>query len=259
MVADTQPVSGELPPTPSSPPKRAAICLSGLVRTYRQTYDNFRDGLLTANPGWQFDIFISTWPTEHSNRSMERTRRIAWTNGLAEPFPENLIDYQDLHTKYHPVVLDIEAPFEFDVPWYVPTPGTNIQSLMSMWYKIWRSDRLRRRHEVFHNFRYEAVIRARFDTMFSFPIKLDDLDLSKIHCPSMMQPRAHPDYDWTNDKFAVSTSINMARYCDWLTYIPILIGRGVPLQPEILLCEHLKQQGLDWLPWGSEMELIRFM
>lgn len=255
--AGSQPIPSSAPEVPAAPRKRLAVCLSGLVRTYRDTWVNFRDGLLAVNPDYDIDIFISTWTIEHSNRSMERTRRLAWCGEHAPPFPENPIDYIDLQTRYRPQVLEVEAPIEFPVPWYVSTPGANIQSLVSMWYKIWRADTLRRRHEQVLGFTYDAVARVRFDTMLPFPIRVAGRDLSTVYCPSMMQPRCYPDFDWTNDKFALSSSHNMSLYSTWMWEVPNLVAAGVPCHPEVLLFEHLRRKGLVTAPWGCEMDLVR--
>lgn len=238
---------------------RVAVCLSGLVRTYRETYQNFLANLVEPNRDHQIDVFISTWPTEHSNNSMERTRRLSWYGDGAPPFPENALDYHDLQEKYRPQVLHVEAPKEFVVPWYIPTPGLHIQSIMCMMYKIYAADLLRRQHEQTLGFTYDVVVRCRFDTLLPFPIKFDEnFDLGVVTTPSMMQPRWHPDYDWVNDKFACGNARVMSLYSDWFTNLDnLVVNKKVPIQPEILLHQHLLDVGVQTAPWGSEMELVR--
>lgn len=237
---------------------RAAICLSGLVRTYRETYQNFLDSLITANPDYQIDIFISTWPTEHSNNSMERARRIAWNGADTPPFPEDHIDVKDLRQKYDPVSLVIEKPIEFVVPWYVETPGLHIQSIMNMIYKIHAVDLLRRQHERLFNFKYDVIVRTRFDTLIPTQIKFNDLPKDGLLLPSMMQPRWHPDYNWTNDKFAAGRNDLMEVYCDWFLYLEeMVVGRKIPIQPEILLCDHLRHNQVNQYEMGAEFDLVR--
>lgn len=245
---------------------RAAICLSGLVRTYRLTYQNLVDALLEPNRDWQVDFFISTWPVEHSNNSMERARRIAWTQGAAPPFPEDAIDFNDLQARYRPVAMLVEAPIEFETPsWYVKTPGLHIQSILSMMHKIQSADRLRRQHEATHKFKYDVVVRHRFDTIIPMTIKFDEVASGeRLWVPSMMQARWHPDHDWCNDKFAASPGHRaiggdrMEKYCDWIDSLGWLVTKcGLPIQPEILLHAHLSIWGIKTLPLGTEFELIR--
>jgi hypothetical protein len=235
---------------------RIAICLSGLVRTYRQTYENFRDALLTPNENHQLDIFASTWPTEHSNNSMERTRRIAWSGGTAEPFPEESIDYLDIQAKYRPVLMLIEAPKTFEVPW--TTTELNVQSFLCMTYKIRSADRLRRQHEEAVGWRYDLVVRARFDTTFPEPVVLDEtFDRSSILVPSMDQPQYYPDREWCNDKFAVGPGDKITTYCEWYTNLNSLIARGCPIQPETLLQAHLTDWQVPTRKMGHELPMIR--
>lgn len=235
---------------------RVAICLSGLVRTYRQTYDNFKTQLLDPNQHHSIDVFISTWPTDHSNNSMERTRRLAWYGASTPPFPEEPIDYYDLQEKYKPKCLAIEAPITFKVPWYVPTPGINIQSLMCMVYKIYACDLLRRSNELVCGY-YDVVIRMRFDGALPFPIIIDQLDLDSITVPSMMQERYHPDYNWTNDKFAAGNSASMTAYSNWYLHMEFLSKQAL-IQPEIMLNQHLVNHQIPIKEWGEELPLVRF-
>lgn len=239
---------------------RIAICLSGLVRTYRQTYDNFCECLLKPNSAHHIDIFISTWTIEHSNISMERTRREAWY-GLETPlFPENRIDFAHLQDLYQPISMVVDRQLVFPTPWYVPVLGVNIQSLLSMTYKIYHCDILRRNYEYLNGFSYDAVIRARFDTLFPFPIVINEsFNLNVVTVPSMMQEKPYPDRDWVNDKFAVGSRNLIGVYSNWYTNFVPMILRGIPLQPETLLATHLEEANVPYAPWGSEMELIRFM
>lgn len=236
---------------------RVAICLSGLVRTYRETYQNFVDNLLAPNRHHQLDTFISTWPIEHSNNSMEWTRREAWYGVNAIPFPENIIDHKDLHSRYLPITFEVESPLSFTVPWYVPTPGINIQSLMSMIYKVHACDRLRIHYEAFHKFKYDWVIRARFDTVFPLPIVIDNLPADRVTVPSMMQPRIIPDRDWTNDKFAAGNNHDMTVYGNWYNCLESLVQTGSPIQPEILLHDHLARYHVVLNELGCEFDMIR--
>lgn len=245
----------------SSTNMKIAICLSGLVRTYRQTYENFVGGILKPNEGHEIDVFISTWTIEHSNNSMERTRRIAWNGPDSPPFPEDPIDYNDLRDKYRPTTIVVEQPIIFPNPtWYTPIKGVNIQSLLSMWYKIQHCDLLRRNYEQMTGIRYDAVVRMRFDTIMPFPLPItNEFNLDVLTVPSMTQQRIHPDYEWCNDKFAVGNRTIMGVYSDWFIHIPHLINLGIPLQPEILLHAHLERGGVKWVGWGPEMDMIRFM
>ncbi len=235
---------------------RIAICLSGLVRTYRQTYDNFRDAILAVNPQHQFDLFLSTWPTEHSNNSMERTRRIAWSGDESQPFPEENIDYLDIQAKYRPTILVVEQPREFTVPW--TAKDINVQSFLCMTYKIWHADTLRRHHELMNGWKYDLVIRTRFDTLMPFELPIpDDFDRNSLYIPSMAQIAQYPERGWCNDKFACGNSDIMTTYSNWFWQLNGLVANGTPVQPETLLKDHLTAYNIPTREWGCEMEMIR--
>jgi len=235
----------------SSSSKRIAICYSGLVRTYRQTHQNHVDCLIGCNPQHQFETFISTWPIERSNVSMVQTR-------CGHELAEDPIDLNDLRLKYSPVTMLVENPIDFDDSWFTPIKDTNMKSLLSMTYKIRSCDLLRRHREAMCGFKYDAVIRVRFDAMFPFELKFDDqYDFGKLLVPLMMQPRPFEEYEWVNDKFAVGDGDIMAKYSDWYLNFRSMIDNGVPAQPETLLAKHLQDSGVAYSTWGCEMDLIR--
>jgi hypothetical protein len=238
--------------------RRIAICISGLVRTYRETFQNFQDSILIPNQNSKIDVFISTWPIEQSNNSTERSRRLAWYGSSSPPFPENIIDYNDLKTKYNPVSMNIDTPIIFKTDWCPPNPGLNVQSLLSMVYKIYACDLLRRQYEEVMGFKYDAVIRTRFDCLAPRKFVIDDdFDLSVITAPSMEQPRMYPELDWLNDKFAIGNAEIMTMYSNWYQNFVPMILRGVPLQPETMLAAHLTEAGIRYVPFGTEMPLVR--
>lgn len=249
---------------------RIAICFSGLTRTYRDTYQNFRDAIIAPNKEHDIDIFISTWSIEKSNNSMQYARQVLWYGDEAIAFDESPIDFNDIYTRYHPVSMNVEQPIIFDDSWYTKINGVHIQSLLSMIYKIYNCDKLRRNHEKTNKFKYDAVMRMRFDTIVPFAIDVNKLDLNVITTPSMMQPKlslkdflhqgvepyeGFQELDWVNDKYAVGNSDIMTTYCDWhLNFKQMILG-GVPLQPETLLAFHLNKYGIKYNPWGTEMAI----
>lgn len=255
-----QPESAESTTTQPSTRRKLAICLSGLLRTYRETYQNFVDTIITPNEHeWDIDVFISTWPIEMSNNSMERMRRVAWYGEKHPLFPENLLNIADLQAKYKPVSIQVDQPIEFDVSgWYHPTSGCHIQSLMSMTYKIYACDILRRNYQTLKGFKYDAVIRARFDCVMPFPLRIhSSYNLSVLTIPSMMQAKLIPGKEWANDKFALGNADIMTIYSDWFLHFANMVKGGHPIQPETMLASHLQNHKVGFAPWGNEMEVVR--
>lgn len=234
---------------------KIAVCFSGLVRTYRDTYKNYVDYLLRPNSHHEIDTYISTWTTEHSNDSMEWTRRQAWFGDDAKPFPEEFIDHKDLHEKYDPTTLEVDQRINVDDGWAKAT--FNLRSFMLMTYKIHAADLLRRKREALTGERYDAVVRIRFDTLLPFPIEIEKLDLDVITVPNMMQPKLHPDHGWVNDKLAITKPELMTHYCDWYLHLQNIVQEGCPLQPETTLWAHLSKKDIKTNAWPCEMELVR--
>lgn len=235
---------------------KVAICLSGLLRTYRETYENLVDRLLKPNSAHDIYVFISTYINEDSNNTTERDRRIAWYGQQHPLFPENPIDYKDIYNKYNPTTLHVEQFHKFNVEWAKDLQySMNLQSFLSMTYKIYMCDRIRRDYEQI-NGQFDLVVRSRFDTLIPHTIDFNKINPNKINAPSMMQPRIYKDRDWMNDKFAIGNSQNMASYSNWFLNLEQL-SKNTPFQPETLLYEHLRQCDIELDLWGREMELVR--
>lgn len=234
---------------------RIAICLSGLLRTYRETYQNFLNNLIKPNAKHHIDIFISTWATEQSNVSMERTRRVWSCGDSAALFPEESIDYNDIKEKYYPAAMHIEQQLKFNDSWYAEEAKINPQALMSMAYKIYSCDNLRLQYERIIE-PYDCVIRARFDNLFVEPIDVEQLDLSVVTVP-YMRPHFLENELWVNDQFAVGNGKNMELYSQWYHNIVPLIARGIIIQPETLLYYHLLENGVPFKELHYELAIVR--
>lgn len=237
---------------------RVAICLSGLVRTYRQTYENFKQCLIDCNHDCEFDVFISTWSIEQSNVSTERTRRVAWYGPDHPMFPEDGIDYNDIRSKYCPKIFKITDPILFDVSEHdQKINAVNLQSILSMTYQIYSCKELLSDYCYTFNKSYDVVIRHRFDTLIPFPIILNECDLSCITAPSMMQPHIIDGADWINDKFAVGIKENIDVYSNLYFLMRNKILNHNIIQPETILHEHLKVNGIKVKLFGAEFDMVR--
>lgn len=111
--------------------EKIAICISGLTRTGIEAAASFK----TFFQGYQHDVFFHTW-----YESDEINKKLV-----------NL---------YKPKKFLIEQPLEKD-PSHV-TKG----SFESMFFSIMRANDLKKDHEIENGFRYDAVVRHRFDVVF---------------------------------------------------------------------------------------------
>jgi hypothetical protein len=133
---------------------RAAILLSGHLRTHQKLYANFRKTLLDV---LQADIFIHTWST------IDSTTPTWWRE---EPPAATLTDPELLRRMYCPKLLEIEEPRDFYKITYesVNQHSTlKYQFVVSMWYSWWKAMQLCRQYEFRQGFKYDLVFRTRGD------------------------------------------------------------------------------------------------
>lgn len=153
-----------------------AILLPGHPRTYKQTYASFQKHLLEIYPN--ADIFIWCWDDLGY-----------WTpdnpDGTVPEFgvyKSGKVDMQDVINLYKPKKYAIASMEE-----HKETINTAVQKIIekrypfvrpfnnvSCWYGVYQCDRLRREYEAEHNFKYDIVLRYRFDLESTKPIPFSD-------------------------------------------------------------------------------------
>jgi len=217
--------------------KRIAVCLSGLARTYKDTVSNFKSCI--TPDGNDYDVFINTWNTNDSTSSTEYSVRNRGVSG-------GFINHQDIVYNYNPRSIEIEKMFEWDdfEKYDRKRSDTFVPSVLSMFYKILAADKMRRKVEDSVGFKYDMVVRARFDTKMTNVLDYD-LGDNDILIPKMWSSKCVQfDKKWVNDTFAVGTSEAMAIYSNLFDSIDLLYDHGFPFQPEIMLYGWLKRYDL---------------
>ena len=200
---------------------KVALCFSGLPRFVKETYPYWKTCLLDP---YKPDVFIHTWKqtTDHTNL---------------------------LQALYSPIVLSMENPKQYDtsiyneereVQWpYRTTPQTQI----SQYTGIKKSLQLRQLWEEQHRFKYDVVIRARFD-WFLEKINLEINDSINIaHTPTLKGHRflfRGKEYLGISDQFAYGSSDNMTIYSQLVDNLPTLYKEyKVDFCGELFMKSHL--------------------
>jgi hypothetical protein len=106
---------------------RVAICLSGLIRTGIEAYPGFKFFFQNLNA----DVFFHTWDTEQDKL-------------------DKIIDL------YNPKSYLITLPKKFE----------RFENFGSMLYSIMMANEIKKEYEIEHNFRYDLVIKTRFDLVY---------------------------------------------------------------------------------------------
>lgn len=125
---------------------RIAVCISGQPRTWRLAIDNIKSYF---DVDAEVDYFIHTWDTN--------TFRLTYQTHLDRK--DYLVDeneFNDIRKSFNPKLM------EYDKYTYEKY-GTN---WMALFYSFMKSIWLKRKYEIEYDFRYDIVIKTRFDINF---------------------------------------------------------------------------------------------
>lgn len=209
---------------------RVALCFSGLPRFVSQTHQYWFNSILKPyNP----DVFIHTWK---------------W----ADKWNLNNNIVEEIQSLYSPKVLQIESTKTFDTSMFIDriwphrtTPAT----VLSQFYSIKRSIEHKAEYELRTGFRYDIVIRARFDWFLKeITLELNDM-INVALTPTLGGHRFRYDdqiYVGINDQFGFGSSKNMDIYGGLFDNIPNLYANhGVDFCSELFLKGHLVENGIE--------------
>lgn len=189
---------------------RVAVCISGQSRTYKQCLGNQRrlfDNMYIGGKPIVVDYFFHTWDTNQ------------WTNCGS--------DKAILHTiPYEPADIDVEFIqnninlIDYKIETYDKNKINNHwgASLYSMHY----SNYLKRKYELNNSFRYNLVIKSRFDILFDTDIRYNIAPLQD-HIMYTASPMGRMDTELNyynfDDVFFYGTSFTMDMLTDTYRYV----------------------------------------
>lgn len=178
---------------------KIAFCLSGQPRWLDHGLQNIK----SAFSSYDIDYFVHTWWDKslvNKKTTLNSNRSFLWEENTLEKIISELT----------PKGIISEPPKTFsvynDANYETLTPN----SVHSMFYSIMVSNEIKKLYEKVNNFKYDLVIRCRFDIVFHvFNLNLYSLDSNNkiytYHTGAEQLP---------NDHFAISSSVNMDYYCD---------------------------------------------
>ena len=195
---------------------RVALCLSGQVRAFRESFPYYKKNLLNKH---DVDVFIHTW--EHIDDMSAATFFRAQNISVSRPFNSNQFsDYKVIDERW---------------------PAVNT---FSMWYSVFKANELKREYELREGFRYDVVIRSRFD--FALNKELDlNVEQGKLYVPNdLIKGTIPPNQISANDQFAYGDSATMDLYSMTFWNIDRAYKMGVPVNGEDQLSANLQLTGL---------------
>lgn len=212
---------------------KVALLLSGHFRDARGSFPSINKRILQP---YSPDVFISTWNPDDNSRM---------TSSIKNSGIEDTFSYDEILKNYLPRCMkseDFNSPgmrkiidkaWELDL--YGPMNGEiSPVSILSMWYKINSCLKLMEEFEQSCNFKYDFIIKGRFDIQIH-----DDLEIGEIKNVVNIPP----GFDWRegfNDILAWGCRDSMVHYCSLHHKIEDYVKRdGVFFHPETMLKHHL--------------------
>jgi len=212
---------------------RIALCLSGQARFVEQGYNEVLYPFILKDNN--IDVFIHTWDIDEyqiGNQFLAGNQ-----HPVGNPITIDLID--NTLRLYNPKKHIIESQKYFpDISW-TPNhmPGFYSKNAYSMFYSIYQSNELKKEYEIKNNFKYDWVIRSRFDIKLDSRINFSEFDNNLINNPNGC---FNDTYGYT-DCFAFSNSKNMDIYSDTYNHIDDCIN-----DPTLSLCgEYILRRWID--------------
>ena len=209
---------------------RAAICFSGMPRNFKTVLDPHKKYIynILTEQGIKYDIFIHTWdntiqypkylPDEGNTNQLiklyQPTSYKVETYDIAK-MQELLCDSKV--DKYHKYITN-----KGDANWKFKTQdigewkggGLLTNNTISLFYGLNEVNNLKKQYELDNNFKYDIVIKTRFDNMLFNKLNPQTLktDNMSVFCPLGYEPENRNELGTVNDISAIGSSSSMDIY-----------------------------------------------
>lgn len=223
--------------------KKIALCISGQPRGIPRSCNELIDNIVKVNEN--VDIFLHAWFNPNN---------IGKNYGSAQPAQDSKVGYikegtdKILLEQLNPKKYIIEPQKAFPFAKKLKSAPTARQEIMaSIFYSMYKSNELKKKYEEENSFKYDCVIRTRYDLHYHHPICVADYEdfyKEKI----VVSARYQHDQDrtpWRNllpmvDIFAFSSSENMDIFCSVFPNMISLNKLITPPYGEIYLGYHTR-------------------
>jgi hypothetical protein len=205
---------------------KIALCLSGHLRSYEQTWRALKTFILDPlSP----DVFIHTWDTVGQSFHIDNHTTKQKTHQVLHKIqdiykPKNIIIEPLIRLngeKYRKYLIDDRCP----------------NGVVNMFYKIHKTCLLCEDFSKSFDTTYDVIIRARPDLLFQTYINDQDLERAANDASLLFVPK-NGHYGGINDQFAFGSSQAMNIYCNCYTNLDKIVTT-TPLVPELVLKQQL--------------------
>ena len=206
---------------------KVAICFSGHLRNFSNLLDNFKDKILALKDHHQIDLFFSVWDIYEPEYS--------WAN--QNKTTSNLINVEDI-LKLNPIKVEVEnfnqIKEQFLLKNFTSLNNSNDKIIKDdilhstpMFYKIYKSNELKKDHERINNFKYDTVIRYRSNLLINGNIDLN------INANTLYNKRENDGN--LDDIFAYGDSKTMDKYSNLYSNLSSILNKYRRFGPEEIL------------------------
>jgi hypothetical protein len=217
---------------------KVALCLSGQVRCFKQTYPSIKEHLIDP---LNADVYISVWHYTLPDDRNAEDGDIEQCINLYKPVAAQAKPFgQEEHAAF------TNSPFRNH-----GAEGVQVDRVLAMWTRINAA------FAMSFETHYDLYIRCRFDLRFNNGISRPEI-LSVLDQPQVIGIPFSRDYDTIrNDQFAFGSFEAMTMYCMAPISLVELCKRGFKIHPERLLFEHLKRNGIETFPSSVNYRVLR--
>lgn len=226
---------------------KVAICLSGHLRTYDKCVSSLMSYFVYP---FKADIFCHTWNSIGNPYSTKGNIDGAFTRPLTHAEKNNFISL------YKPKKFIID-----DKP-YSPLPQDDKDFLnqfsgpmFDMFYGVKMANELKCLYEKENNFKYDLVIRCRYDLKFkkSLDVKNMIINHNNIYIPNFGNW-----HDGANDQFAIGSSYAIdvySTYYDNVVNLFSYLNRSTSVEEALLF--HLQNNNINIIKANIDYDILR--
>lgn len=208
---------------------KVAVLLSGQFRNSYEEYKSIKENLIDI---YNADVFINyTYDNIIGINPIELINLYNPKNIQFTQLPDTIINMVN------------------SVSNYSKADESNTLSIFSMWYGIKKTNELKVNYELENNFKYDIVIRTRFDTELVNRVEL------KLVWNSIFIPIGSDHRGGYNDLFAYGSSNTMDYYCSTFDNLIQYIKDGELIHPECLLKHHLDKHNFTFIRTNIPLKL----
>jgi hypothetical protein len=251
---------------------KIAICFSGAIRSFKYCYPSIFKYLIEP---LNADVFLHAWS---SGKKIDKNLQVRFKmkEDLCDPnyVLEKLCPKKYVIDEYNSMweekilqeanMTDVDFMIPHDI--YIKTCESQplaykrwAHNAMGMYYKIMKCNELKCEYEKENNFKYDIVIRARLDFIWTTFVNIDDINfknkstiftINDIYCS---QYRNVPN----NDRFFGGNSETMDKFCNIFKRLRKIYKKNIPIHGSELFVNEIKKYNYD--RFGDDTYYYKFI